>query len=381
MGLGNPGPEYARTRHNAGWRLLDHLVEEWGVGSLKRVGGARQGIAQRHGHECRLIKPLMYMNRSGAVLAPLRAHPAFEPSRELLILVDDVALPVGRFRLRSQGSAGGHNGLKSIEGATNFTRALGEAIEGAEGVVRRSIEDVIDRGSYLVRQKLQGTLKLYFAGRAIPADIAPKSEYHVEDSLGHTTYVMSSSSPGMPIGVDLPILPSQLVKIGDTWSEPMKLFKYAVTGESAKLMSTSTLEGLEWEGGYPCAKITTKFSGDVRVPSSTLLTKPLSLTGEATTYFAYRIGKVVSFTVKAYAEPELDQKDVESLKQALISTKNVPGAPGGPGVMLEENPTGLPQSGRGGYGSSLPNFGSSRGSSGQTVKVKMEFVQSLRLVE
>ena len=117
MGLGNPGPEYARTRHNAGWRLLDHLVEEWGVGSLKRVGGARQGIAQRHGHECRLIKPLMYMNRSGAVLAPLRAHPAFEPSRELLVLVDDVALPIGRFRLRGQGSAGGHNGLKSIEGA------------------------------------------------------------------------------------------------------------------------------------------------------------------------------------------------------------------------------------------------------------------------
>jgi PTH1 family peptidyl-tRNA hydrolase len=59
----------------------------------------------------------MYMNRSGAVLAPLRAHPAFEPSRELLVLVDDVALPIGRFRLRGQGSAGGHNGLKSIEGA------------------------------------------------------------------------------------------------------------------------------------------------------------------------------------------------------------------------------------------------------------------------
>ena len=117
MGLGNPGLEYARTRHNAGYRLLDHLVERWDVGPLKGVGGARQGIARRHGHECRLIKPLMYMNRSGAVLAPLRAHPAFEPSQELLVLVDDVALPLGRFRLRSRGSAGGHNGLKSIEGA------------------------------------------------------------------------------------------------------------------------------------------------------------------------------------------------------------------------------------------------------------------------
>jgi PTH1 family peptidyl-tRNA hydrolase len=56
------------------------------------------------------------MNRSGAALAPLRAFPEFEPARDLLVLVDDVALPVGRFRLRGAGSAGGHNGLKSVEG-------------------------------------------------------------------------------------------------------------------------------------------------------------------------------------------------------------------------------------------------------------------------
>jgi PTH1 family peptidyl-tRNA hydrolase len=57
------------------------------------------------------------MNRSGAALAPLRVLPDFDPSRDLLVLVDDVALPVGRFRLRGAGSSGGHNGLKSIEGA------------------------------------------------------------------------------------------------------------------------------------------------------------------------------------------------------------------------------------------------------------------------
>lgn len=63
----------------------------------------------------RLIKPQTYMNRSGAVLAPLRASGDFDPAEELLVLVDDVALPSGRFRLRGAGSAGGHNGLKSIE--------------------------------------------------------------------------------------------------------------------------------------------------------------------------------------------------------------------------------------------------------------------------
>ncbi len=64
----------------------------------------------------RVVKPHTYMNRSGSAIAPLRTLPDFDPSRHLLILVDDVALPVGRFRLRGAGSAGGHNGLKSIEG-------------------------------------------------------------------------------------------------------------------------------------------------------------------------------------------------------------------------------------------------------------------------
>jgi PTH1 family peptidyl-tRNA hydrolase len=63
-----------------------------------------------------VLKPQTYMNRSGAALTPLKALPGFDSSRHLLILVDDVALPMGRFRLRGAGSAGGHNGLKSIEG-------------------------------------------------------------------------------------------------------------------------------------------------------------------------------------------------------------------------------------------------------------------------
>jgi len=67
--------------------------------------------------DIRLIKPTTYMNRSGAALAPLRAFPGFDPAQDLLVLVDDVALPAGRFRLRGAGSAGGHNGLKSVEGS------------------------------------------------------------------------------------------------------------------------------------------------------------------------------------------------------------------------------------------------------------------------
>jgi PTH1 family peptidyl-tRNA hydrolase len=73
------------------------------------------------GQAVRVVKPQTFMNRSGAVIAPLRASSDFDPAADLLVLVDDVALAAGRFRLRGAGSAGGHNGLKSIEAALERT--------------------------------------------------------------------------------------------------------------------------------------------------------------------------------------------------------------------------------------------------------------------
>jgi peptidyl-tRNA hydrolase, PTH1 family len=116
VGLGNPGPEYEDTRHNAGFRLADHLAERWQMGQFRRGDRAREAQGTWQDLPVRVLKPQTYMNRSGAAIAPLRSLPEFDPSQHLLILVDDVALPVGRFRLRGAGSAGGHNGLKSIEG-------------------------------------------------------------------------------------------------------------------------------------------------------------------------------------------------------------------------------------------------------------------------
>jgi peptidyl-tRNA hydrolase, PTH1 family len=116
VGLGNPGPEYEDTRHNAGFRLADHLATRWQIGPFRRADRAREAQGTWQGTPVRVVKPQTYMNRSGAAIASLRGHPEFDPSQHLLILVDDVALPLGRFRLRGAGSAGGHNGLKSIEG-------------------------------------------------------------------------------------------------------------------------------------------------------------------------------------------------------------------------------------------------------------------------
>jgi peptidyl-tRNA hydrolase, PTH1 family len=117
VGLGNPGPEYTETRHNAGFRLADHLAARWRLGELRRADRVRTVEGSWNGHPLRVLQPQTYMNRSGAALAPLRDLPDFDPARDLIILVDDVALPMGRFRLRGAGSSGGHNGLKSVEGA------------------------------------------------------------------------------------------------------------------------------------------------------------------------------------------------------------------------------------------------------------------------
>jgi PTH1 family peptidyl-tRNA hydrolase len=117
VGLGNPGPEYEATRHNAGFRLADRLAARWKLGEFRRVDRAREARGSWNNLSIRVLKPLTYMNRSGAVVGPLRDLPGFDPSQHLLILVDEVALPLGRFRLRGAGSAGGHNGLKSVEGA------------------------------------------------------------------------------------------------------------------------------------------------------------------------------------------------------------------------------------------------------------------------
>ncbi|HVB30427.1 MAG TPA: aminoacyl-tRNA hydrolase [Gemmatimonadaceae bacterium] len=117
VGLGNPGKEYARTRHNVGWWVVDHLADVWRFDGWKKDGQALVSNGTLRGTRVRLVKPLTYMNLSGAVLAPYRRRLTWAAKSDLLAIVDDVAIPVGTFRLRAKGSAGGHNGLKSIQAA------------------------------------------------------------------------------------------------------------------------------------------------------------------------------------------------------------------------------------------------------------------------
>lgn len=97
--------------------MADALVAQWGLPPFRRGERARVSEGVVDGVPVRVLKPTTMMNRSGAALASLRADPAFAPARDLLVVVDDFNIPGGTFRLRATGSAGGHNGLKSIEGA------------------------------------------------------------------------------------------------------------------------------------------------------------------------------------------------------------------------------------------------------------------------
>jgi PTH1 family peptidyl-tRNA hydrolase len=112
-GLGNPGPRYHRTRHNLGFRVVEALAAarrgRWGEPARKmRTASIR--LRDSHGL---LVEPLTYMNLSGDALGPILFEESLPPSR-LLVVCDDIALPLGQIRLRASGTDGGHNGLKSI---------------------------------------------------------------------------------------------------------------------------------------------------------------------------------------------------------------------------------------------------------------------------
>jgi PTH1 family peptidyl-tRNA hydrolase len=109
-GLGNPGPEYAATRHNVGFMVVDQLAARFG--STWERSPQWKALSAKCG-EVLLVKPMAYMNRSGEPLLMITQFYKIEP-REILVVLDDLALPLGRLRLRANGGPGGHNGLESI---------------------------------------------------------------------------------------------------------------------------------------------------------------------------------------------------------------------------------------------------------------------------
>lgn len=126
VGLGNPGPEYDRTRHNVGFEVVDSLARRFAAGEIARSKfHALLLDANISGEKVILAKPTTYMNLSGTSVAEICRFYKLEPVTDLLVIVDDIAIECGLIRLRENSSAGGHNGLTDIEqklSSQNWTR-------------------------------------------------------------------------------------------------------------------------------------------------------------------------------------------------------------------------------------------------------------------
>ena len=173
VGLGNPGSEYEWTRHNVGFLLIDKLAANAGVTVKRRECRSLVGGGVIEGQRSKLVKPQTYMNLSGEAVGCLRAKDddLFDIGKSIIVISDDLALPFGTIRLRARGSAGGHNGLKSIIaslGTNEFIRLrIGiqpeHPVSDAKKFVldefapaeRRALKEILERSEAAVRTVLR----------------------------------------------------------------------------------------------------------------------------------------------------------------------------------------------------------------------------------
>ena len=176
VGLGNPGVEYEWTRHNLGFMLIDKLAAEAGATVKRKECRSLIGSATIENERVRLVKPQTFMNLSGEAVACLLAKEEIDDAaKSLMVISDDMALPFGTIRLRERGSAGGHNGLKSIiaaVGTNQFMRLrIGiqpeHPISDAKAYVldklpkarREDVEKILDTAAAAVHSVLRDGIK------------------------------------------------------------------------------------------------------------------------------------------------------------------------------------------------------------------------------
>lgn len=162
VGLGNPGAQYEWTRHNLGFMLVDLLAREAGAQVKRKDCRALVGRALIENETIELIKPQTFMNLSGESIACLlgKQEPKLKAARDLIVISDDLALPFGTLRLRARGSAGGHNGLKSIIASIRTDEFIRLRIGiGADHPITDTARYVLDEFSRRERSELQTILQ------------------------------------------------------------------------------------------------------------------------------------------------------------------------------------------------------------------------------
>ncbi len=114
VGLGNPTKEYEGTRHNVGFMCIDRIAESHNIAVMEKKHKSMIGKGFINGEKVVLVKPLTFMNLSGEAVREVLDYYKLSPEDDLIVLYDDISLPVGKLRIRPKGSAGGHNGIKNI---------------------------------------------------------------------------------------------------------------------------------------------------------------------------------------------------------------------------------------------------------------------------
>ena len=147
VGLGNPGPDYERTRHNVGWHVVDAFARKFRIEVTRHEKNALTGTGRVAGGAVMVAKPLTYMNLSGEAVRLLVNAYVEAPHEDLIVVYDDIDLPLGRLRIRPNGSAGTHNGMRSIVeelASERFPRLRVGIGAAGEGKLRDYVLDEFD---------------------------------------------------------------------------------------------------------------------------------------------------------------------------------------------------------------------------------------------
>ncbi len=215
VGLGNPGPQYDKTRHNAGFVAVDRVRSRW-ADAASSAKARFQGVACEvtiGSERCLLLKPTTYMNLSGRSVGEALGFYKADPTSDLLVIVDDVALPVGTVRVRASGGAGGHNGLRDIDRALatqNYPRlrigvdpcppmmkledyVLGRFTPEQESAFTTSIDRAADAVETFVRDGVSGAMNRFNAGEA--ADPRPSGSSNQVSKPGTNARSQADSVP------------------------------------------------------------------------------------------------------------------------------------------------------------------------------------------
>lgn len=188
VGLGNPTKEYEGTRHNVGFEVIDAIADKYNITVTERKGRAFCGKGMIAGQKVLLAKPQTYMNLSGESIAEVLNFYKLDPETEMMVIYDDISLAPGNIRIRKKGSAGGHNGIKSIiahAGTQVFPRikvgvgekpkgwdladyVLGHFSDKEREYVNDAVKDAMDATIYMIQDDVDRAMNLYNAKKVVP---------------------------------------------------------------------------------------------------------------------------------------------------------------------------------------------------------------------